>query len=200
MDMLSKCNIGFAITGSFCTFDKIKIEMKKLVNTGANVIPIFSFNTQQLDSRFGNAKDFMKEIETIAGNKAICTIPQAEPIGPKNLIDLLVIAPCTGNTLAKLANGITDTPVLMAAKAHMRNNRPVVISISTNDALSNSLKNIGVLMNMKNIYFVPFGQDNHVKKPYSMIAHTDLLIPTLEAALEKQQIQPIVRSPFSGEE
>ena len=198
--MLSKCNIGFAITGSFCTFDKIKIEMKKLVNTGANVIPIFSFNTQQLDSRFGNAKDFMEEIETIAGNKAICTIPQAEPIGPKNLIDLLVIAPCTGNTLAKLANGITDTPVLMAAKAHMRNNRPVVISISTNDALSNSLKNIGVLMNMKNIYFVPFGQDNHVKKPYSMIAHTDLLIPTLEAALEKQQIQPIVRSPFSGEE
>ncbi len=200
MDMLSKCNIGFAITGSFCTFDKIKIEMKKLVNTGANVIPIFSFNTQQLDSRFGNAKDFMEEIEAIAGNKAICTIPQAEPIGPKNLIDLLVIAPCTGNTLAKLANGITDTPVLMAAKAHMRNNRPVVISISTNDALSNSLKNIGVLMNMKNIYFVPFGQDNHVKKPYSMIAHTDLLIPTLEAALEKQQIQPIVRSPFSGEE
>lgn len=198
--MLSKCNIGFAITGSFCTFDKIKIEMKKLVNTGANVIPIFSFNTQQLDSRFGNAKDFMEEIEKIAGNKAICTIPQAEPIGPKNLIDLLVIAPCTGNTLAKLANGITDTPVLMAAKAHMRNNRPVVISISTNDALSNSLKNIGVLMNMKNIYFVPFGQDNHVKKPYSMIAHTDLLIPTLEAALEKQQIQPIVRSPFSGEE
>ncbi len=198
--MLSKCNIGFAITGSFCTFDKIKIEMKKLVNTGANVIPIFSFNTQQLDSRFGNAKDFMEEIEAIAGNKAICTIPQAEPIGPKNLIDLLVIAPCTGNTLAKLANGITDTPVLMAAKAHMRNNRPVVISISTNDALSNSLKNIGVLMNMKNIYFVPFGQDNHVKKPYSMIAHTDLLIPTLEAALEKQQIQPIVRSPFSGEE
>lgn len=200
MDMLSKCNIGFAITGSFCTFDKIKIEMKKLVNTGANVIPIFSFNTQQLDSRFGNAKDLMEEIEAIAGNKAICTIPQAEPIGPKNLIDLLVIAPCTGNTLAKLANGITDTPVLMAAKAHMRNNRPVVISISTNDALSNSLKNIGVLMNMKNIYFVPFGQDNHVKKPYSMIAHTDLLIPTLEAALEKQQIQPIVRSPFSGEE
>ena len=198
--MLSKCNIGFAITGSFCTFDKIKIEMKKLVNTGANVIPIFSFNTQQLDSRFGNAKDFMEEIEAIAGNKAICTIPQAEPIGPKNLIDLLVIAPCTGNTLAKLANGITVTPVLMAAKAHMRNNRPVVISISTNDALSNSLKNIGVLMNMKNIYFVPFGQDNHVKKPYSMIAHTDLLIPTLEAALEKQQIQPIVRSPFSGEE
>lgn len=198
--MLSKCNIGFAITGSFCTFDKIKIEMKKLVNTGANVIPIFSFNTQQLDSRFGNAKDLMEEIEAIAGNKAICTIPQAEPIGPKNLIDLLVIAPCTGNTLAKLANGITDTPVLMAAKAHMRNNRPVVISISTNDALSNSLKNIGVLMNMKNIYFVPFGQDNHVKKPYSMIAHTDLLIPTLEAALEKQQIQPIVRSPFSGEE
>ena len=198
--MLSKCNIGFAITGSFCTFDKIKIEMKKLVNTGANVIPIFSFNTQQLDSRFGNAKDFMEEIEAIAGNKAICTIPQAEPIVPKNLIDLLVIAPCTGNTLAKLANGITDTPVLMAAKAHMRNNRPVVISISTNDALSNSLKNIGVLMNMKNIYFVPFGQDNHVKKPYSMIAHTDLLIPTLEAALEKQQIQPIVRSPFSGEE
>ena len=197
--MLSKCNIGFAITGSFCTFDKIKIEMKKLVNTGANVIPIFSFNTQQLDSRFGSACGIV-QIALLPAIASICTIPQAEPIGPKNLIDLLVIAPCTGNTLAKLANGITDTPVLMAAKAHMRNNRPVVISISTNDALSNSLKNIGVLMNMKNIYFVPFGQDNHVKKPYSMIAHTDLLIPTLEAALEKQQIQPIVRSPFSGEE
>lgn len=192
MDMLSKCNIGFAITGSFCTFDKIKIEMKKLVNTGANVIPIFSFNTQQLDSRFGNAKDFMKEIETIAGNKAICTIPQAEPIGPKNLIDLLVIAPCTGNTLAKLANGITDTPVLMAAKAHMRNNRPVVISISTNDALSNSLKNIGVLMNMKNIYFVPFGQDDPVKKPKSLVADMTKIQETLLAALDGKQVQPIV--------
>ncbi len=188
------CNVGFAITGSFCTFARIKVEMKKLVDTGANVIPIFSFNTQTLDSRFTNASEFTKEIEAIAGNPGIYTIPQAEPIGPKSLLDVLVIAPCTGNTLAKLANGITDTPVLMATKAHMRNNRPVVIAISTNDALSNSLKNIGQLMNMKNIYFVPFGQDDHERKPYSMVAHMDLLIPTVEEALDGQQIQPIVRS------
>ena len=124
------------------------------------------------------------------------TIPDAEPIGPKGYLDALVIAPCTGNTMAKLCNGITDTPVLMAAKAHLRNEKPLIISMSSNDALGMNLKNIGMLMNMKNIYFVPFGQDNYQKKPNSMIAHVELIAETVEAALEGRQIQPIVRSPF----
>ena len=121
------------------------------------------------------------------------TIPQAEPIGPKGFLDILVLFPCTGNTIAKLANGITDSPVLMAAKAHLRNNKPLLISLSTNDALGMNMKNIGLLLNAKHIYFIPFGQDNPEKKPNSMIAHTNLLIPSIEAALEGKQIQPIIR-------
>lgn len=129
----------------------------------------------------------------MTGNPPIMTIPEAEPIGPGNIIDILVIFPCTGNTLAKLANGITDSPALMAAKAHLRNNRPLLISISTNDALGMNMKNIGLLMNSKNIYFIPFGQDNPEKKPNSMIAHTELLIPSIEAALEGRQYQPVIQ-------
>ena len=145
------------------------------------------------DTRFGTAHDLMREMERICDHRVIATQKEAEPIGPKGLLDLLIIAPCTGNTLAKLANGITDTPVLMAAKAHLRNGRPLVISVSTNDALGINLKNIGLLFNMKNIYFVPFGQDDPVKKPTSMIARTGLIEDTLKEALEGRQIQPVIQ-------
>lgn len=191
---LSDRRIGFALTGSFCTYDKIFQELENIVKEGANVCTIFSYHAKSLDSRFGRAEDFVKRAEEITQRKAITTIPEAEPIGPKGLFDILVIAPCTGNTLAKLANGISDTPVLMAAKSHLRNNRAVVISLSSNDSLSMNLKNIGLLMNTKNIYFVPFGQDNCEGKPNSMIADTKLLIPAIKAALNGNQIQPVIIS------
>lgn len=193
---LSGKTIGFAITGSFCTFAKIKGELMHLMEEDVNVIPIFSFNAYSLDTRFGKAEDFVNAIETITKNKSIHTIAEAEKFGPKKILDILLIAPCTGNTMGKLVNGITDTPVLMATKGHLRNQLPVVISLSTNDALGMNFKNIGFLMNIKNLYFVPFGQDDCKLKPNSLIAHTDLIIPTLEAALEGKQIQPLVRSPF----
>lgn len=189
---LEGVNVGFAITGSFCTFDKIKIQLSNLVNEKANVIPILSFHAQQIDSRFGKAEDFVKEVEEITNKKIIRTIEDAEPLGPKGLTDILLIAPCTGNTLAKLTNGITDTPVLMAAKGHIRNRKPLVISLSTNDALGLNFKNVGLLMNAKGIYFVPFGQDNCDGKPNSMIAHVDLIIPTLQEALNGKQIEPVI--------
>ena len=179
-------HIGVAFTGSLCTYEKVFKELEKLTEEGANVQTTF-------DSRFGKASEFLKKAEEITGNKPMLTIPQAEPIGPKSLLDILVLFPCTGNTIAKLANGITDTPVLMAAKAHLRNNKPLLISISTNDALGMNMKNIGLLLNAKHIYFIPFGQDNPEKKPNSMIAHTDLLIPSIEAALDGRQYQPIIR-------
>lgn len=185
-------NIGVAFTGSFCTYEKVFEELSKLTKEGGIVQTIFSNAAQTTDSRFGKAKDFVKKAEEMTGVKPMLTIPEAEPIGPKNLLDILVLLPCTGNTIAKLANGITDTPVLMAAKAHLRNNKPLLISISTNDALGMNMKNIGLLLNMKNIYFVPFGQDNPVKKPNSMIAHTSLLIPSIESALSGRQYQPII--------
>ena len=185
-------NIGVAFTGSFCTYEKVFKELEKLAEEGANIQTIFSDASRTLDSRFGRAKDFVKKAEEMTGNKPMMTIPEAEPIGPGSLLDILVIFPCTGNTIAKLANGITDTPVLMAAKAHLRNNKPLLISISTNDALGINMKNIGLLLNAKNIYFIPFGQDNPKTKPNSMIAHTELLIPALEEALEGRQYKPII--------
>lgn len=193
MDLKGK-KVGVALTGSFCTFDKIFTELKKLVETGAEVYTIFSNASQQIESRFGTPEEFLKKAEEITGRKPILTIEEAEPIGPKSYLDILVIFPCTGNTIAKLANGITDTPVLMGAKAHLRNNKPLVISVSTNDALGMNMKNIGLLLNAKNIYFVPFGQDNPVKKNNSLIAHTDKLIPTLEHALEGKQYQPVLEA------
>ena len=186
-------HIGVAFTGSFCTYENVFKGLKKLAEEGAIVQTIFSNASQTLDSRFGKAEDFVKKAEEITGIKPMLTIPQAEPIGPGGLLDILVIFPCTGNTIAKLANGITDTPVLMAAKAHLRNNKPLLISISTNDALGINMKNIGMLLNSKNIYFIPFGQDNPAKKPNSMIAHTQLLIPSLEAALSGRQYQPVIQ-------
>ena len=189
---LSGKKIGVAITGSFCTYEKVFEELQKLTEEGAFVQTIFSDAAKSIDSRFGKAEDFIKKAEKITGNPPIMTISDAEPIGPGSLLDILVILPCTGNTIAKLANGITDTPVLMAAKAHLRNNKPLLISVSTNDALGMNMKNIGLLLNAKNIYFIPFGQDNPHKKPNSMIAHTNLLIPSLKAALEGRQYQPVI--------
>ncbi len=185
--------IGVAFTGSFCTYEKVFKELNALTKEGAAVQTIFSDAAQTLDSRFGKAEDFIRQAEEITGRKPMLTIPEAEPIGPKSLFDILVLFPCTGNTIAKLANGITDTPVLMAAKAHLRNNKPLLISISTNDALGMNMKNIGLLLNAKHIYFIPFGQDSPEKKPNSMIAHTELLIPSIEAALSGQQYQPIIQ-------
>lgn len=184
--------IGFAFTGSFCTFKKTIFQLKKIIEEGANVIPIMSFNTYSMDTKFGNSKDFIKEIEEICSNKIIHTIQDAEPIGPKKLTDILIVAPCSGNTLGKLANGITDTPVLMSVKSHLRNSNPVVLAISTNDGLSGSAANIGTLLNRNNYYFVPFTQDNPITKPRSLVFRPEFIIPTLELALEKEQIQPII--------
>lgn len=188
-------SIGIGFTGSFCTYEKIFDALEELKQTGASLLPVFSEHAATLDSRFGNSQEFLDRARTLTGKEPITTIPQAEPIGPKGLMDILVIAPCTGNTLSKLANGISDTPVLMAAKSHLRNNRPLVISLSTNDALGMNLKNIGILLNTKNIYFVPFGQDNFETKPNSMTAFTNLLPETIACALNYQQIQPVIRSP-----
>ncbi len=189
---LSNCNIGYGITGSFCTFSKTRKEIIRLTGMGANVIPIFSYQAQSCDTRFGNAKEFVEEICEITGNEGIRTMQQAEPIGPNNFLDIMVIAPCTGNSAAKIANGITDTPVLMASKAHMRNGKPLVIAISTNDALGINFKTIGTLMNMKNIYFVPFNQDNFKSKPNSMVAKMELLADTIMLAMQGRQIQPVI--------
>lgn len=188
--------VGFAITGSFCTYEKIKGVVRGLVEDNNRVIPIFSQAAQTVNCRFGNAREFIIEIQGITGERGIFSIQEAEPIGPKGYLDVLVIAPCTGNTMAKLCTGITDSPVLMAAKAHMRNEKPVVISVSTNDALGANLKNIGELMNMKNIYFVPFGQDDYEKKPKSMIAHVEKIPETMEEAMKGRQLQPVIQSPF----
>ncbi|MCI8316207.1 MAG: dipicolinate synthase subunit B [Lachnospiraceae bacterium] len=192
MDIKGK-KIGIALTGSFCTFDKMFQELQKLKDAGADICPIMSDASQTIESRFGKPDIYITKIKEITGKDPIVSIPGAEPIGPKAYLDALAILPCTGNTAAKLANGITDTPVLMAAKAHMRNNKPLVISISTNDGLGMNLKNIGLLCNSKNIYFVPFGQDNYQTKPNSLVAHVELLIPTLEMALEHKQYQPILK-------
>ena len=185
-------NIGFALTGSFCTFKKAIDEIKNLVKSGANVLPIMSYNSYNLDTKFGKADNFIDEIEEITGNKIINTITKAEPIGPKKMFDILIVAPCSGNTIAKLAHDIIDTPVTMAVKSHLRNERPVVIAISTNNALSGAAENIGRLLNRKHYYFVPFKQDNPITKPRSIVADFSYIKKTLEYALEKEQIQPII--------
>lgn len=196
MNQNQSLTVGFAITGSFCTFEKIKTVLKDMKDRGYNIIPIFSEHTSTMDNRFTKAADFVKEVESITGHSGIYTIPEAEPFGPHDTLDALVIAPCTGNTMAKLCHGITDTPVLMAAKAHLRNERPLIISISTNDALGMNFKNLGLLFNTKNVYFVPFGQDNYEKKTNSMIAHVELIPETIDAALKGKQLQPVLKSPF----
>lgn len=192
-DNVSK-TIGFAITGSFCTHAKILTVLEDMVSKGYNVIPVFSPNVASMDTRFGTSHDFVNAVKKITGNSGIYTIDGAEPVGPKKLFDALVIAPCTGNTIAKLANGITDTSVLMAAKAHLRNERPLIISVSTNDAMGINFRNIGLLFNMKNIYFVPFGQDDYEKKHNSLIAHVEMIPETIETALSGRQIQPVIKN------
>lgn len=187
-------HIGLAITGSFCTFARIEQEIMNLKETGAILHPIFSDHVQSIKSRFGDTDAFIKRITDITGNTPILSIEAAEPIGPGGYLDILLIAPCTGNTLAKLAAGITDTPVLMAAKAHLRNGKPLVISVSTNDAMGMNFKNIGELYNTKYIYFVPFGQDDPAKKPTSLIAHTGRIQETLENALDGRQVQPVIQN------
>ena len=183
--------IGFALCGSFCNHPKILMLFEEMAES-FELVPILSENTARYDTRFGLADDLIARVERAAGRPAIRTIVEAEPFGPQNLADVLVIAPCTGNTLAKLAHGITDGAVTMAAKGHLRNGKPVVLAIATNDGLSASAPNIAALLNRKNYYFVPFGQDNAEAKPTSLIADFRKIIPTAEAALEGRQIQPIL--------
>lgn len=184
--------IGFAMCGSFCTLSKTIDAMRTVKDSGADIIPIMSGIVSSTDTRFGSAEYFCKTVEDISGNPIIKTIKDAEPIGPKKLLDLLIIAPCTGCTLGKIANGITDTSVTMACKAHLRNMRPVLLAVSTNDGLSASAKNIGTLLNYKNIYFVPFGQDDCDKKPSSLVADMTKIVPAAETALDGRQFQPIL--------
>lgn len=184
--------LGFAICGSFCTFSQVFPVLQSLANSHT-LFPIFSEVSYTTDTRFGLARDFIRQASDICGRDPIHTIAQAEPIGPKKLLDALIIAPCTGNTLAKLAHGIADTPVTMAAKSHLRNGRPVVIAVSTNDALGAAAENIGKLMARKHYYFVPFSQDDASNKPTSMVADFPQIPLTLALALEGKQLQPVLR-------
>ena len=185
-------NIGFAMCGSYCTFAKV-FPVMKLLAREHRVVPIFSDNVQKTDSRFGDAAEFYDRAFQITGVEPICSILEAEPIGPKKLLDVLVIAPCTGNTLAKLARGITDTPVTMAAKAHLRSNRPLVIALCSNDALSANLQSIGILLERKHVYFVPLSQDDPKGKPHSLVCDFSLVHETLKHALCGEQVQPIFK-------
>lgn len=190
---MKNIKIGFAFCGSFCTLSDALRQMELLVSMGADVFPIMSPIAYSTDTRFGKSADIRKRIENACGRGIICDIPSAEPIGPKKLLDVMIVAPCTGNTLGKLAAGITDTSVTMAVKAHLRNDRPVVLALATNDALSASAKNIGALMNVKNIYFVPFAQDDAFQKPTSCIADFEKIPETVAMALAGKQIQPLLQ-------
>lgn len=183
--------IGFAMCGSFCTFQQV-FPILELLCRDYQVTPIFSGSVCTLDSRFGTAVDHLRQAEELCGVPGICSIPDAEPIGPKKLLDALVIAPCTGNTLAKLAHSIADTPVTMAVKSHLRNGRPVIVAVSTNDGLAGAAENIGRLLGRKHYYFVPFGQDDPAGKPTSLVADFARIPSTLEYALEGKQIQPLL--------
>lgn len=189
---LQDVKIGFAFTGSFCTFAKVIPELEKIIAEGADVLPVISYAVDSFDTKFGKADEWKSRIETICRKPIIKTIIDAEPIGPKALLDIMVIAPCTGNTLGKLANGITDTPVTMASKAHLRNARPLLIAPATNDGLGANAKNIGLLANTKNIFFVPFGQDDPLKKNNSLMSKFELLIPAIQAALSGKQLEPVI--------
>lgn len=184
-------NVGFALCGSFCTYSKIFPIMEDLAKE-YTVIPIFSQNSYTLDTRFGTAEEHIRKAESICGRPVLHTLAEVEPIGPKKLLDILVIAPCTGNTLAKLAHSIADTPVTMAAKSHLRNGRPVLVGISTNDGLAGAAENIGKLLGRKNYYFVPFGQDDPQGKPTSIVADYTRIPDSISAALNGKQLQPIL--------
>ena len=191
MELTGK-KVGFVLTGSFCTFKKVIPKIKEMIKLGADILPIMSFNSYNLDTKFGKAEDFINEIEEITGKKIIHTIQEAEPIGPKRLTDIMVVAPCSGNTMAKLACDIIDTPATMAVKSHLRNNLPVVIAPSTNNGLSGNAKNIGILLNRKHYYFVPFRQDNPITKPRSIVFDAEYIIKTIKYALDGEQISPIL--------
>lgn len=188
---MKNISIGFALCGSFCTFEKAIKQMGELVADGAEVTPIMSQTAYTTDTRFGKANEINEKIEAICRKKIIHTIADAEPIGPKKMFDILLVEPCTGNTLGKLAHGITDTAVTMACKSHLRNSRPLLLAVSTNDALSNSAQNIGRLLNYKNIYFVPMRQDDYSLKPRSVVADFSYTVPAVMSALEGRQHQPL---------
>ncbi|MGE7601740.1 dipicolinate synthase subunit B [Peribacillus sp. NPDC097675] len=191
--------IGFGLTGSHCTYDSVFPEIEKLINEGAEVIPVVTSTVQNTETRFGNGEDWVARIEQLTGNQAVDTIVKAEPLGPKLPLDCMVIAPMTGNSMSKMANALTDSPVLMAAKATMRNHRPVVVAISTNDALGLNGINLMRLMAAKDIYFVPYGQDNPEGKPSSMVARMSLIRDTIVAAIDGEQIQPVIIERFKDE-
>ena len=192
---MTEIKAGFALCGSFCTFSKVIPQMKNLKDKGVDVFPVMSEISYSTDTRFGRCEDFRNEIEEICSREIIATVKDAEPIGPKKMFDILVIAPCTGNTLAKLALGIADTSVTLAAKAHLRNARPVLIGVSTNDALGNAAKNIGNLMNYKNVFFIPMRQDDPKDKPNSIVADFTQLYDSMITALENRQIEPVIIQP-----
>ena len=187
-----KLRIGFAMTGSFCTLSRVTEELSRLCETGAEIFPIMSETVWSTDTRFGKSEEFIEKVSRITGKDIIHDIPGAEPIGPKKLLDALIIAPCTGNTLSKLAHAATDSSVAMAAKATLRNKAPVIIAVSTNDGLSAGAANIGILLGRKNVFFVPFGQDDAMKKPDSLVADMSMIEETLLNALEGKQIQPLL--------
>lgn len=196
---MKKTSIGFAMTGSFCTFERVLKQMEALVRRGYEVLPVLSFNAGTLDTRFMTAEHLRARIVEITGNEPIDTLAGAEPIGPKKMTDVFLISPATGNSLAKLAAGIYDTPVLLGAKSHLRNDRPLVLAVSTNDGLGAAAQNIGRLLNVRNIYFVPFGQDDPVKKPRSLVADFSQIPRTIAAALSGVQMQPMLSYGAEGE-
>lgn len=190
--IMKKLKVGVALTGSFCTIDKSLEVIEDFVKKGHEVTPILSYNVSKTDTRFGKAEDLLAILKAVTGKEPIKTLVDAEPIGPKDMFDVLVVAPCTGSTLGRLSNGLSDTPVTLGVKSHLRNEKPVIIAVSTNDALGASLRNIATLKNNKNLYFVPLGQDNPEKKPNSMVADFNSIEATIEAALKGVQIQPIL--------
>jgi dipicolinate synthase subunit B len=190
-------SVGFALTGSHCTFEEVMPQITRFVSAGAKVVPIASYTLMSTDTRFGSSEHWQKQLKDITGNDIISTIVDAEPLGPSKLLDVLVIAPCTGNTTSKLANAMTESPVLMAAKAQMRNQRPLVLAISTNDGLGLNAENIAKLLITKHIYFVPYGQDAPMMKPNSLVARMDLIMETCESALLGKQFQPMIIERFN---
>lgn len=195
MDFTGK-TVGFGLTGSHCTYEQVLPQMERFVALGATVLPVVSYTVAHVDSKFGEARTWLSKIREITGQDLISSIPEAEPLGPEKRLDVMLIAPCTGNSLAKLANAITESPVLMAAKATMRNRRPVVVAISTNDALGLNAANLAKLMASKNVFFVPFGQDAPEKKPNSLVARMELIPETCWEAMQGKQIQPMVVEKF----
>lgn len=191
---MNKVKLGFAICGSFCNMSAAIDQLENLVKLGYDVLPIMSFNAYNLDTKFGKAKDFIQKIENLTSKPVLHSLTEAEPIGPKGLTDIMVICPCTGNTLGKLCSAISDTPVTLAAKSHLRVKKPLVLALASNDALGASFKNVSKALNTKHIYMVPLSQDDYINKPNSLVAHFDLIPETIKEALQGKQVQPVLRS------